>query len=385
MDDLWHMKPIGHMTSVFHHKNGTPRQPAICAHAQGSITIEKAVFNNPEHSLEDLDKFSHVWIMFLFHKNNNAHTKAKVKPPRLDGRRVGVFSTRSPYRPNAIGLTLAAVDKIQGATIYLKGIDILDGTPILDIKPYIPDYDIPVTMVTKSQQCDETESHSLGQTDISLEEDNSVCNTIRHPRLLQQSTSLETGGNLPSCSEVDFKETDDEDTGGTVLSESHQSPKSKNSFKKDENMTNCKHKQKMKEKLGDEGEVTPGALSCSLLTGSTETHGDHTTDVKTADWISNVRKLRVRFTPTAAEQLQMFSADSPDSSYRLNLFSCVGDVEAAIQEVLNEDPRSVYRRQKCKDSLYFFAIDTVHVTCWFDEVTAEVVRIQPVAFVPQCS
>ncbi|XP_046576688.1 tRNA (adenine(37)-N6)-methyltransferase-like isoform X2 [Haliotis rubra] len=373
------------MTSVFHHKNGTPRQPAICAHAQGSITIEKAVFNNPEHSLEDLDNFSHVWIMFLFHKNNNAHTKAKVKPPRLDGRRVGVFSTRSPYRPNAIGLTLAAVDKIQGATIYLKGIDILDGTPILDIKPYIPDYDVPVTMVTKSDQYHETESPRLDPTDISLEEDKSVANSIRDPCLLKDSKSLETEGNLPSSSKVDFEKTD-EDSGGTVISGSNQSNKSENSFNIHENITTCEKDDMVKRKHGDEGEVTPDTLSSSLLSVSTETKSSDCTDVvKTADWISNVRKLRVRFTPTATEQLQRFSSDSPDSNYRLNLFSCVGDVEAAIQEVLNEDPRSVYRRQKCKDSLYFFSIDTVHVTCWFDDVTAEVVRIQPVTFVPRCS
>ncbi|XP_067664461.1 tRNA (adenine(37)-N6)-methyltransferase-like isoform X2 [Haliotis asinina] len=385
MPNLWHLKPIGYMTSVFHHKNGTPRQPAICTHAQGSITIEKAVFNNPEHSLEDLDNFSHVWIMFLFHKNNNAHTKAKVKPPRLDGRRVGVFSTRSPYRPNAIGLTLAAVDKIQGATIFLKGIDILDGTPILDIKPYIPDYDVPVTMVTKSDQYLKTESQRPDPTDISLQEDKSVANSISNPCLLKGSRSLETGENQPSSSEVDIEKTNDENSGGIVFSGSKQSNTSENSVNTDESITTCNKQSMVNQQHGDEGEVTLDTLSSSLLSDFTETKHSDNSDVKTADWIRKVRKLRVRFTPTATEQLRRFSSDSPDSNFRLNLFSCVGDVEAAIQEVLNEDPRSVYRRQKCRDSLYFFSIDIVHVTCWFDDVTAEVVRIQPVTFVPQCS
>lgn len=75
--------------------------------------------------------------------NENTHVRAKIKPPRLDGEKVGVFASRSPHRPNPIGLTLAKLDKVDGNVIYLSGIDIIDGTPIVDIKPYIPDYDCP--------------------------------------------------------------------------------------------------------------------------------------------------------------------------------------------------------------------------------------------------
>nr|XP_054114107.1 tRNA (adenine(37)-N6)-methyltransferase isoform X3 [Callithrix jacchus] len=82
-------------------------------------------------------------ILFVFHKNGHLSCKAKVQPPRLNGAKTGVFSTRSPHRPNAIGLTLAKLEKVEGGAIYLSGIDMIHGTPILDIKPYIAEYDSP--------------------------------------------------------------------------------------------------------------------------------------------------------------------------------------------------------------------------------------------------
>lgn len=82
-------------------------------------------------------------VLFVFHKNEGQCTKAKVAPPRLDGARVGVFSTRSPHRPNAIGLTLARIESVCGDTLHLCGLDLLDQTPIIDLKPYIPSYDCP--------------------------------------------------------------------------------------------------------------------------------------------------------------------------------------------------------------------------------------------------
>ena len=97
--------------------------------------------------------------MFLFHKNTNKAVKAKVKPPRLDGAKVGVFASRSPHRPNPIGLTLAKLDGIVGNTLLLSAIDLLDGTPVLDIKPYVPDYDKPPNLVL-----DKVEVESTGKT-----------------------------------------------------------------------------------------------------------------------------------------------------------------------------------------------------------------------------
>ncbi|XP_023583243.1 tRNA (adenine(37)-N6)-methyltransferase isoform X3 [Trichechus manatus latirostris] len=140
-------EPIGYLESCFSTKNGTPRQPSICSLSQACLKIRKSIFNNPEHSLMGLDQFSHVWILFVFHKNGRLSCKAKVQPPRLNGAKTGVFSTRSPHRPNAIGLTLAKLEKVEGGAIYLSGIDMVHGTPVLDIKPYIADYDSPQNLI----------------------------------------------------------------------------------------------------------------------------------------------------------------------------------------------------------------------------------------------
>uniref|UniRef100_A0A3Q2XFY6 tRNA methyltransferase O n=1 Tax=Hippocampus comes TaxID=109280 RepID=A0A3Q2XFY6_HIPCM len=106
--------PIGYIHSCFTEKNGTPRQPTICGSSRAELQLEQSVFNNPEHALVGLEQFSHIWVIFLFHKNGHLSHKAKVKPPRLNGKRVGLYSTRSPHRPNALGLTLAKLDKIVG-------------------------------------------------------------------------------------------------------------------------------------------------------------------------------------------------------------------------------------------------------------------------------
>lgn len=136
-------KPIGVIRTDFPEKRAVPRQPSICSKLIGCIELSKDVFNNPEHALDRLDDFSHLWIIYHFHKNDS-HAKAKIAPPRLDGDRVGIFSTRSPHRPCPIGLSLVEIDRIDGHRIYFHGTDMVDGTPILDIKPYIPRYDSPM-------------------------------------------------------------------------------------------------------------------------------------------------------------------------------------------------------------------------------------------------
>eukprot|EP00040_Diaphanoeca_grandis_P004101 m.27050 g.27050 ORF g.27050 m.27050 type:complete len:366 (-) comp15654_c0_seq1:129-1226(-) len=133
------VSPIGLMESCFVRLNGTPRQGSICPSAKSRLKIQ--CFPNGELSLEGLELFSHVWIVFLFHLNKNTSVKPKVTPPKLGGTRVGVFSTRAPYRPNPIGLSLARLEKIEGDTLYFSGADLLDGTPVIDIKPHIPMYD----------------------------------------------------------------------------------------------------------------------------------------------------------------------------------------------------------------------------------------------------
>jgi tRNA-Thr(GGU) m(6)t(6)A37 methyltransferase TsaA len=96
----------------------------------------------PEYSLLGLE-FSHVWLIFQFHLNTNKTFRPKIHPPRLRGKTIGVFATRSPHRPSPIGLTLAKIERIEGDTLYLSGVDLVNSTPILDIKPYIPGCDRP--------------------------------------------------------------------------------------------------------------------------------------------------------------------------------------------------------------------------------------------------
>lgn len=84
------------------------------------LTLNSTIFTNPNHALEGLQEFSHMWILFHFHKNEATHIRAKVAPPRLNGIRTGVFATRSPHRPCPIGLSLVKIDRIMDNTIYFR-------------------------------------------------------------------------------------------------------------------------------------------------------------------------------------------------------------------------------------------------------------------------
>ncbi|CAO1315237.1 unnamed protein product [Diamesa hyperborea] len=135
-------KPIGLIKTMFADKRAVPRQAVVAEKILSKLELNADVFTNPEHSLEGLEEFTHIWIIYHFHLNES-HTKAKVAPPRLDGAKTGVFSTRSPHRPCPIGISLVKLDHIEGSTIYFYGTDMVSGTPVLDIKPFIPQYDNP--------------------------------------------------------------------------------------------------------------------------------------------------------------------------------------------------------------------------------------------------
>lgn len=127
------LKPIGLVRSPFAERMSAPRQPSAGRGVQGTLQLFPHV--GYEHALEDLATFRFIWVLFWFHKNQ--HFRRKVLPPRSDRRR-GVFATRSPYRPNPIGLSAVELLGIEGLTLRVQNLDILDGTPILDLKPYIP-------------------------------------------------------------------------------------------------------------------------------------------------------------------------------------------------------------------------------------------------------
>ena len=135
------MKIIGHIHTDFSSKFGIPRQSGLVPELKGGIIFEPE-FRNPQ-AFRGLEEFSHIWILWKFSKSEKEHWSATVKPPRLGGKkRMGVFATRSPYRPNDIGLSSVRLEKINfdekmGPMLYVAGADLLDGTPIYDIKPYI--------------------------------------------------------------------------------------------------------------------------------------------------------------------------------------------------------------------------------------------------------
>jgi tRNA-Thr(GGU) m(6)t(6)A37 methyltransferase TsaA len=162
-----HYVSVGFIDSCFASCRGTPRQGFLMPSAKALLVLHSDI---SEHTLEGLANYSHVWVLFHFHKNKipkdrtktakqragiqkrkRPRFKAKINPPKLtDGTKVGVFSARTPHRPNAIGLTLVRLEKvdIQKKTLTLSGVDLVHGTPVVDIKPYVPHYDaIPTATV----------------------------------------------------------------------------------------------------------------------------------------------------------------------------------------------------------------------------------------------
>lgn len=155
------MEPIAHIHTDLPQKFGIPRNSFLAPHLQGRIVFEPEFASNA--AVEGLDSFSHLWLLWRFENGTpggtakdiaadaktqdrsgaNAKWSKTVRPPRLGGaERVGVFATRSPFRPNPIGLTCVKLDRVEftddGPIIHVLGADLRDGTPIYDIKPYIP-------------------------------------------------------------------------------------------------------------------------------------------------------------------------------------------------------------------------------------------------------
>jgi tRNA (adenine37-N6)-methyltransferase len=132
---------IGRIRSCFPEKFGIPRQPGLVPEATAALEIHPP-FNDPE-AFRGLEGFSHIWILFVFHACRSTPWRATVRPPRLGGnRRMGIFATRSGFRPNPIGQSVVELTGIEAqqtcCLLHLKGIDLLDGTPVLDVKPYLP-------------------------------------------------------------------------------------------------------------------------------------------------------------------------------------------------------------------------------------------------------
>ncbi len=136
------MKPIAHIYTDFKTKFGLPRQSGLIKEITGKIIFEKEY--SIAEAFKGLEDFSHIWLLWEFSEAKKEKWKPTVRPPLLGGnKRMGVFATRSPFRPNSIGLSCVKLEKIDndkklGTILYVSGCDLMNGTPIYDIKPYLP-------------------------------------------------------------------------------------------------------------------------------------------------------------------------------------------------------------------------------------------------------
>ena len=136
------IKPIARIHTDFSEKFGVPRQAGLAPSLTGKIVFEPEYKN--VRAVKELDGFSHIWLIWEFSQCSDSKFSPTVRPPRLGGnRRVGVFASRSPFRPNRLGLSCVKIEKIEtggenAPIITVSGVDMTDGTPIYDIKPYIP-------------------------------------------------------------------------------------------------------------------------------------------------------------------------------------------------------------------------------------------------------
>jgi tRNA-Thr(GGU) m(6)t(6)A37 methyltransferase TsaA len=131
------MKVIAHIQTDFKDKFGIPRQSGRVPSLLGRIVFEEE-YRNPD-ALRGIEGFSHLWLIFDFSKSHREDWSPTVRPPRLGGNtRIGVFASRSPFRPNPVGLSVVKLERVEKGELIVSGVDLLDGTPIYDIKPYLP-------------------------------------------------------------------------------------------------------------------------------------------------------------------------------------------------------------------------------------------------------
>ncbi|XP_054545152.1 tRNA (adenine(37)-N6)-methyltransferase isoform X2 [Talpa occidentalis] len=401
IDEHWNLltEPIGYLESCFSAKNGTPRQASICSHSRACLKIRKSIFNNPEHSLMGLEEFSHVWILFVFHKNGHLNCKAKVQPPRLNGAKTGVFSTRSPHRPNAIGLTLAKLERVEGGTVYLSGIDMIHGTPVLDIKPYIADYDSPQNLVEPLGNFDlqyhQHKPHTVfqpdGKTDSSDQQQLSAWDEA------QPHSHPEENLKCPGEARTSRENSPDNDKTANLRNPPKHREVGANlgiESRRDPSLLvagECVRPCRLEKSTSEEGaskrnrrerEATAMQGKRVEVQASGPPHHPSMSEAARSSavppWVREapVAPLEVRFTPHAARDLGHLSSEGVGQA-TFKYFQSAEEAKCAIEAVLSADPRSVYRRKLCQDRLFYFTVDTAHVTCWFGDGFAEVLRIKP--------
>lgn len=311
--------------------------------------------------------------------------------------------------------------------VHLLGADILDGTPVIDIKPYIPEYDsvapcssshwiggaqrvntahdcrgVNLSLTSPSENLSDVVSFpalsSAAVADGNKEE--LGCEQNLQPKevgkpchLGKAAAELDTEGDgtvTTACGK--YQEAEAAELGVEAVTENTTASTACNNYKdsslmqsdaKIQAVQKCSYSEKSNEDTNRTERC--GHTSLATCRGNSEAGGlnsSFATDqsVQVAEWIQNppALELTVLFTPRAVNELNRFSSQAEDSNYRLCNFETARDFRTALESILGADPRSIYRRKQCTDRLYYLTLDCIHVTCWFDGNTVEVVKICPV-------
>ncbi|CAB3225959.1 unnamed protein product [Arctia plantaginis] len=341
-------RPIGVIETTFQNKRAVPRQPTVLAKAKGVLIIDPSVFNNPEHALSGLEEFSHMWIIFHFHVTESTNAPAKVAPPRLGGERRGVFSTRSPHRPCPIGLSLVKIQSIEGNKIKFLGVDMVNGTPVLDIKPYIPQYDYPMLEVdTGMSSLERPPTEGISDAISNLQLSNNLLDAGRLSSL-PNPTDLETCSPLSRSPFEDNPSSEQLSNLNTSIAPSPESPSSVDLLDGAYNTPPIRRAETERGAPDGQERYTP-PQSAHLTNISHD-------GIRVAPWISNPpsQSYEVRFTDDALNRLNELIGDRAQT-FRSN-----------IECLLSEDPRSHYVRNRYPDHEYSCVLEDLSISCIFD-------------------
>ncbi|KPI97743.1 Nef-associated protein 1 [Papilio xuthus] len=332
--------PIGYIETPFENKRAVPRQPSVLSNAKGVINIDTNVFTNPEHAISGLEEFSHIWIIFHFHETGSTNVPAKVAPPRLGGERRGVLSTRSPHRPCPIGLSLVKISNIEGNKIHFEGIDMVNGTPVLDIKPYIPQYDCPTQHNIQLPYNQVTERPATEGVSDSVDNSATIQSVEENFDHMSLNSHLSNPLGIDAESNEHSPYDDELSPDSNLIATMSPSPDSQSSDMLDGNF------QKSPLRRPDERGAPDGQ----------ERFTPPQYGVRVASWISNptTQTYEVKFTDDALDRLNDLIGERAQS------------FKSNIECLLSEDPRSLYVRSRYPDHEYSCVLEDLSISCIFD-------------------
>jgi tRNA-Thr(GGU) m(6)t(6)A37 methyltransferase TsaA len=176
------LQTIGTIQSCYKEKFGIPRQPGLVKEALAEIVLCKPYAQ--VEAIQELENYSHLWVQFIFHQSIQKSWKATVRPPKRGGnKRVGVFATRSNFRPNPLGLSVVKIEAINPypnrVSLIVSGGDFLDGTPVVDLKPYLP-YADSIPNASSGLSCPETSGKAINFTNKAKKQLHEISQQVPH-------------------------------------------------------------------------------------------------------------------------------------------------------------------------------------------------------------